>query len=404
MSFAAATLLLPAPDATWRVWKPRTTGSGEAVETPGAVSNQGKPLVVGLPATACRSVGLILPNADHAVLEQILITHLERRGLKLHGGAVRNFRWHLLTQSASTATVSVDVLAEPFPQDLALTQASDYTAALRLVSLPSGHLIITEEHGSLVLAAGYQGKLYHSHLFAPASAPAEDIAQEVILARLSLEADLGQGSFNGLTLVGLSWDRMVMDSLANLTGLPVQQLGQLPPNADLDSRNWTRLLPASVQAAQAGKARRAKLIRFGTLAALLFVALAFCAAAYLQFLERAAAQLGAAVDTTAKPAAQVKKTAERWKALSPAIEPKMYPMVLLSEITKLLPPSGIVIRQYEIRGNEIDIRGDARDAQRAFQFVEDLQKHPVLGRYTWTKPQPTMRDNTAQFRAQGKAQ
>jgi hypothetical protein len=70
------------------------------------------------------------------MLEQIIITQLERRGLKLVGGAERNFRWHLLTQTASSATVSVDVLVDPFPDSLALPQASDYTAALRLVSLP----------------------------------------------------------------------------------------------------------------------------------------------------------------------------------------------------------------------------------------------------------------------------
>ena len=92
------------------------------------------------------------------------------------------------------------------------------------------------------------------------------------------------------------------------------------------------------------------------------------------------------------------------KALAPAIVPTRYPIVLLTEVTKLMPPSGIVIREFEVSGNEIDIRGDARDAQLAFQFVEDLQKHPVLGRYVWSKPQPTVKEKTASFRAQGKAQ
>lgn len=404
MSFAAATLLLPAPDASWRVWKPRSSGAGEAVEKPAEVTAQGKPLVVGLPATACRTMGMLLPNADHAVLEQIIITHLGRKGVKLEAGRTQNFRWHLLTQTASVATVSVDVLAEPFPEDLALVQASDYTAALRLVTLPPGHLVITEEHGSLVLAAGYQGKLYHSHLFAPASAPVEEIAQEVLLSRLALEAELGQGSIHGITVVGASWDRMVTDALTNLTGLPTRHVPQLPPNADLDTKSWSRLLPASVRVAQDSRASRAKWIRFGTLGALMVVALGFLAFAYLRSLELTAASLQASVEATSAPAAKVKRTAQQWTALSPAIEPKKYPMVLLAEITKLMPPSGLVIREYEIRGNEIDIRGDARDAQRAFQFVEDLQKHPVLGRYTWSKPQPTLRDNVAQFRAQGKAQ
>lgn len=360
--------------------------------------------MVGLPASACRTVGLVLPNAEHEILEQIIITHLDRKGLKLEGGARRNFRWHLLTQNASVATVSVDILAEPFPQDLALPQASDYTAALRLLTLPNGSLIITEEHGSLVLAANYQGKLYHSHLFAPATASADEIAQEIHLSRLALEQDLGVGGISGITLAGSSWTKETAATLAELTDLPTKVMAHLPPNAELDTRAWAHLLPLSVRQAQNSATRRGKMTRYGVLAGLLFVALAFLAFAYLTLQERTAAELEAAVETTAKPATQVKKTVERWKALAPAIEPKRYPMVLLAEITKLMPPSGIVIRDFEIKDTEIDIRGEARDAQMAVQFIEDLQKHGMLGLYKWSKPQPTVRDKTTQFRAQGKLQ
>ncbi|MCW0220014.1 MAG: PilN domain-containing protein [Prosthecobacter sp.] len=404
MSFAASTLLLPSPDATWRVWKPRSTSGGESVETPASVSNQGKPLIVGLPASACRTMGLILPNADHEILEQIIVTQLERKGLKMEMGTRRNFRWHLLTQNASFATVSVDILADPFPQDLALTQASDFTSALRLLTLPNGNLVITEEHGSLVLAANYQGKLYHSHLFAPANAAPDDIAQEISLSRLALEQDLGVGGISGITLVGSTWDRQMSETLTSLTDLPTRVVPHLPPNAELDTRNWTRLLPHSVSEAQTSAARRSKLTRFGILGGLLFIALGFLAFAYLTLQERTAAELETAVEATAQPASQVKKTVERWKSLAPAIEPKRYPMVILAEITKLMPPSGIVIREFNIKDTEIDIRGEARDAQVAVQFVEDLQKHGILGQYKWTKPQPTVREKTAQFRAQGKLQ
>lgn len=404
MSFAATTLLLPSPDATWRVWKPRSTSAGEAIEVPSSVSSQGKPLVIGLPASACRTVGLVLPNAEHDVLEQMITTHLERKGLKLEEGHQRNFRWHLLTQNTSVATVSVDILAEPFPEDLALPQASDYTSALRLLTLPNGSLLVTEERGSLVLAANYQGKLYHSHLFAPANASVEEIAQEILLSRLSLEQDLGVGGISGVTLAGTSWTNDIADALSTLTELPTKVVPHLPPNSELDTRSWTRLLPHSVHVAQHGAARKKKVTRMAILGAMLFVALLFMAFAYLRMQERTAAALAAEVAETAEPASQVKKTVERWKALAPAIEPNRYPMVLLAEVTKLMPPSGIVIRDFEVKDTEIDIRGEARDAQMAVQFVEDLQKHKVLGMYKWSKPQPTVRDKTAQFRAQGKLQ
>lgn len=404
MSISASTLLLPAPDTTWRVWKPRASSADSSVEAPAEAAAKGKSLVIGLPASACRSIGLVLPNADHEVLEQIIITQLERRGLKLHAATPRNFRWHLLTQTASTATVSVDVLADPFPESLALADATDYTAALRMVNLPAGHIIVTEEHGSLVLAAGFQSRLYHSHLFAPAIAAVEEIAQEIVLARLALEMDLGAGSISGITLAGSSWDANATRTLENLTGLTTRIVPQLPPHTDLDTSHWTRLLPTSVHTTQTARARAAKLLRFSILAAMMVVALGFLAFAYLRHLDGTAAALEKDVAATSETASKVKATATHWKALSPAIEPRRYPLVLLAEITKLMPPSGIVIRDCDIRTTEIDIRGEARDAQMAFQFVEDLQKHPVLGLYTWSKPQPTVREKTAQFRAQGKMQ
>ena len=365
---------------------------------------KGRPLVIGLPATACRSIGLVLPNADHDVLEQIIITQLERRGLKLTGGVERNFRWHLLAQNASTATISVDVLADPFPDDLAVSQASDYTAALRLMSFPSGAIVITEEQGALVLAIGCQGKLYQSLIISPsASMAAEALAQDVTLARMAFESELGGDLVSSVILCRSESDSTMVAALEDLTGLPVRVTTQLAHHPDLDTHSWPRLLPAVVRQTQQQSARRAKLMRFGFLGGLLAVSLAFLAFAYLRFQENQATQLQEDVDKTTAPAAQVRKTAENWKALAPAIEPKRYPLVLLAELTKLMPPSGLVIRRFNLKDNTIDLQGDARDAQTAVQFMEDLQKHPILGRYEWSKPSPNVRDGTAQFRTQGKA-
>jgi hypothetical protein len=404
MSIAASMLLLPAPDASWHLWKPRAISATQSVDSPAEVEMKGRPLVIGLPATACRSIGMVLPNADHHVLEQIIITQLERRGLKLTGGTERNFRWHLLAQNASTATVSVDVLADPFPDELAVPQASDYTAALRLMALPAGALVIAEEQGALVLAIGCQGKLYQSLIISPSTAiSAEDLAQEVTLARMTLETELGEGLVSSVILSGSDCDPSLVSALEEQTGLPVRVTTQLAHHSDLDTHSWPRLLPASVRQAQQLSARRAKLLRFGLLGGLLAVSLVFLAFAYLRFQETQAARLQEDVDKTTAPAAQVRKTAENWKALAPAIEPKRYPLVLLAELTKLMPPSGLVIRRFNLKDNTIDLQGDARDAQTAVQFMEDLQKHPILGRYEWSKPSPNVRDGTAQFRTQGKA-
>lgn len=403
MSLSAATLLLPAPDAAWRVWKPRAGASAEAVESPAETSHLGRPLIIGLPASACRTIGLILPQTDSDLLEQIIATQLERRGFKLESDAAgKNHRWHLLGTLGGQSIVSVDLLGDPFPAALAAEHASDYTAALRLAQLPAGHIVIIEEQGDLVLAASHQGKLFHSHIFAQGAATEEALALEITLARLALEADLGTDSITGVALVGASFDRDLTTRLSSATDLPVRAMAELAPNTTLDTRAWSKMLPLDIRQAQTARVRRGKLTRALVLGGLLYVSLAFLGFAYLHVQEQRAAALSHEVGLTSGPAADVRKANQRWKALAPAIEPKRYPLFLLAEINRIMPGSGIVIREFEVKGDEIDIRGEARDAQLAVQFVEDFKKNRILGRYQWTAPRPELKGTTATFRAQGK--
>lgn len=403
MSLSAATLLLPSPDASWRVWKPRAISSAEAVESPSEASHLSKPLVIGLPAAACRTIGLLLPQTETELLEQIIVTQLERRGFKLEQDAVgKNYRWYLLGNLGAQVVISVDVLAEPFPEHLSAAHASDYTAALRLAQFPAGHIVITEEQGDLVLAASHQGKLYHSHIFAQTPASEDALTLEITLARLSLESELGTDSVTGIALVGSNFDQALTTRLSAALDLPVRIVVDLPPNTGLDTRTWTKMLPAGIRSAQIASASRSKLTRALVLGGMLYASLAFLAFAYLHFQEQRAEQLAQEVDATAEPAAAIRKANEQWKALAPAIESKRYPLFLLAEINRIMPGSGIVIRKFEVKGNSIDVRGEARDAQLAFQFIEDFKKNRVLSRYEWTNPRPELKGTTASFRAQGK--
>jgi hypothetical protein len=399
MSLAASTLLLPSPDAAWRLWKPRASSAGEEIESPADLRQASSALVVGLPATACRSLGLILPMADHELLGQMIETQVERHGLRTADGSLRPHRWHLLGQSTGMAIISVDVLADPFPEHLTVNHASDYIAALRLLDLPPQELVVIEEQGELVLAASYHGRLFRSHVFAQAGASPEEVAQEIQITRWALETLPGFGQISGITLVGRGWEA---DRISRLADLPTHVKESLPRAGQLEAVPTAALLPISVREARQQKVSRARLLRYSALGGLLYLALIFLGFAYLRFYNQRIDALQAQVSTTTAPAAAVKKTAEAWRSLAPALEPSRYPMVLMAEMTGLMPPSGIVIREFEAKTTELDIRGEARDPQVAYQFLEDLQKHRILGRYTWSMPQPSVREKTASFRAQGK--
>ncbi len=400
MSFSAATLLLPAPDTNWRVWKPRAASPGDAVDSPADFTDRSKPLVVGLPASACRSIGMILPQSDHDVLEQMVCAQLEKRGIKTTSEHGKNFRLHQLGASGPLAIVSVDVLADPFPEHLAVTHASDYTAALRLSRIPDGKIVVVEEQGDLIVAAGYQGHLFHSHIIGQQPMSATALAQEIAIARLALESQQGFGGINGVTLKGI-WDKHFASAVSEYAELPVDVTQSFPAAEKADTRGWSSLLPSAVRAAQASSARRRKITRFTALGILVFSALAVLAVLYLSVQEKTATKLEEEVASTAPAAAAVRKTMGRWKALAPALEQPRFALVQLNDITSLMPPSGIVVRKYEAKLDEIEIRGEAREARLADQFIEDIKKHKNLSRYEWSMPRPEVK-TTASFRAQGK--
>ncbi len=402
MISSASTFLIPAEDANWRVWKARSSSPGESVETPAHYDDRSKPVIVGLPATACRTLSFVLPHADHTLLNEMVAAQLERRGIKGPGGSAASHRWHLLGSSGPHAILSVDVLAEPFPEELAITHAANYTAALRLSQHPAGQLVISEEQGDLVIASNHQGKLQHSHIFAQRSTDAATLAQEVQFTRLALEAQPGTAPIHGVTLVG-RWDADLVADLRHAIGLTVQEVAQLPPSAQLDTRHWTELLPPSVAAARTAAATRAKWMRLAFLGALMFASLIALAIIYLGSRQKLADELAKDVAATSAPAAELRETYERWKALQPAVEAKRFPLVTLAQITDLLPPSGIVFRDVKIGLADVEVRGEARDAQTAYLLLEDLKKHAKLSRYEWSMPQPQIRDSrTASFRLQGK--
>ena len=84
-----------------------------------------------------------------------------------------------------------------------------------------------------------------------------------------------------------------MTRLSSVLDLPVRIVADLPPNTALDTRTWSKLLPAGIRTAQTASVRRGKLTRALVLGGLLYVSLAFLAFAYLHFQEQRAARLAA---------------------------------------------------------------------------------------------------------------
>jgi hypothetical protein len=400
MSASAASFLLPDAELSWKLWKSLAVGKAETVDTPAECRQGSRPMIIGLPATACRTIGLMLPTADKALIPSMVEAQLEKRGIPHETKPTPNFVWHLLSQSSGQSFVSVDVLAHPFPSELAVNHAATYTPALRLVSLPPNELTLIEEQGLLVLAANQGGKLWHSHVVGFVEMAVADLAREIELAKLSLEAQEGFGVVRGVSLVGERLG-LLKAEIRKHVAVQIETPPTIPANRGINLSTLPKLLPIQVFDAQKSRENRRRIASILVLTGILYAVLFAMGWWHMRELERDAALLESKVALTRGPAAEVKETAQRWRALEPAIDPQRYPMVQLSHITGIMPPSGLVLKEFEAKPTSINLRCEARDLQTAEQFLEDLKKHPKLSRFDWKMPTPDIRNKVATFKVQG---
>jgi len=401
MSASASSFLLPDTEPSWKLWKNLAAGRAESVDSPAEYKESSRPMVVGLPATACRTMGMIFPTTDASLLPPMIEAQLEKRGIHVERDPVHNFAWHILSQTGGQSYVSVDVLAHPFPDELVVNHAVTYTPALRLVTLPPNDLVVLEEQGLLVIAANQGGKLWHSHVIGFSEMPPEDLAREIELSKLALEAQEGFGVVRGVTLVGERLS-VLKGEIRKYAVIEVDTLPALHANRSFSPAAFPKLLPRQVHLAQKSRENRRRIVSILVLTGILYAVLFAIGWWHLRELERDATVLEDRVALTRAPAAEVKATAQRWRALGPAIDVQRYPMVQLSHITGIMPPSGLVLKRFEAKPDTVELRGEARDLQTAEQFLEDLQKHPKLSRFTWQMPTPDIKNKIATFKIQGK--
>jgi hypothetical protein len=102
--------------------------------------------------------------------------------------------------------------------------------------------------------------------------------------------------------------------------------------------------------------------------------------------------------------ASVRATVEKWRALSPAIDPRFYPIEVLRHLFDSLPSPDVRITQYNQSARQISIEGEANTAALAYQFADKLKKQPDLQSFVFDMQSPRLLPNDhAQFHIEGKA-
>ncbi len=385
-----------------------TLRSGRGVVSEGRelaeVVGSGTDVLVGVPATLCTTFALKLPTTDASLFPSMVASQIEKRGLAHHGDAgATPHAFHVLDQEDNEAHLSIDVLSEDFPEALCLPKAAGYAPSARLLRLPEDRLLLWKEHKRLVLAVNRHGHLSHVQVLSAEPTLNASAAQEINLTTLSLQAEGLVHDSPELVVAGKLAEISREDRSAFETTLlmPAEFFAE-PPEAAAVTTTADGFLPAAVRQSRQrrGTARRRGVIGVAALAVYLVVGTLVWR--HAQAREAEIAELEQQVEETRPEVEAIQEAEARWRELEPAFDLHYYPVVQLNEITRAMPGSGVVIREFQTRGRQITVQGRARDVQMAFRLKEDLEGNEFFRAYAWNMPQPRVeRDNTVTFRIQG---
>lgn len=397
-------IALPDEDRGW------TLRSGRRIEASAGrelaeVAGSGAEVLVGVPATFSTTFSLKVPTTDASLFSGMVGSQVERRGWAHHGDAAATPHQHrVVSQGADETWLAVDVLSEDFPEALCLPRAAGYAPSASLLRLPEGRLLLWREHQRLVLAANHQGRLTHLQVLSAEPELSQALAQEINLTTLSLQAE---------DLLDETPELLVVGSIAANPGegwrafekallIPVEFRAEAPETVAAPVVD-DRFLPQAVREARRRRAAGRRRVLIGLAAAAVYAVAGTWIWMSAKKTEATIAELEAKVEATRPDVALIQETEARWRALEPAIDLHYFPLVQLNEFTRVMPGSGVLVREYETKGREIEIDGSARDVQMAFRLKEDLEKNPFFQAYAWSMPQPRVeKNNMATFQIQGR--
>jgi hypothetical protein len=173
---------------------------------------------------------------------------------------------------------------------------------------------------------------------------------------------------------------------------------ELPP-----AETKLNLLPESwrqrrAQLVRQGEWRKRLLWAGGVYAGLLAIFLA-----YLVVLRIELGRLGRRIEQDSPRTEFVKQAAVKWKSLSPAIDPRFYPIEVLLHLSDDLPSADVRITKFDQSARQIAVEGEANSAALAYQFIDKVKKDEALQMFQFDMAAPRILPNDhAQFRLEGK--
>jgi hypothetical protein len=135
------------------------------------------------------------------------------------------------------------------------------------------------------------------------------------------------------------------------------------------------------------------------LAGAVYLALLFGAFGYVLWLNSRVKSLDRKIAAADPQIEFVRNRQQRWQALAPAIDPRLYPIELLFQIFQSMPSADIRITTFDQTPTQFMIEGEAPSASLAIEFGEKIKNNSALDMFVFEMAPPVILPNDhAQFR------
>lgn len=398
---AHRTLALPAPDQGWILY---TDGSeiARGEDLRGLIGKRGD-VLVGLPASAVSTFVVDLPLVEVGLHESMIHAQVEKRGLTGKTGTV--FDYESLQRGERGETFAVRVVTD-LPESLIAPSAAGYTTSASLRESPSGTVMLWRELRRLIVAISIEGSPAHIQVLSGRPEIGAAAAKEINLLLLGLR---GEAIFEAHPPQELVLPVADAEDAGEAEVAAFKEALSLPlriedgATVSRSGEGREKLLPTAV--ALSRRKRRAVVRHSALLVAglILYAVVGVWVWKDAQMTKREIASLEHRISILEPDVERVQLAEQRWRALEPAFDKNLFPIVQLSRITAALPGSGVVIREYRTAGRTVRVEGQARDVQLANRLLEDLQSAEGFEIYDWSMPNPKVeKNNTATFVIEGK--
>ena len=382
-------VLLPGPTGAepWEIWVIGGKTGTECIQTCASPLDNRlrKNTTLALPVSQVFCLPLWLNETDSKQFAGMIPLQLELRGLQPRGNVPAIFDWSIVAQEGTRTLIVVAVLPASLPPELQVEAYADFDLSARYLPFPENTLTLWQEQDRLAVTMTRGPHLVYFQALAEGQIT-QRVLQDLNCVRTALTM---QGVLPPLEQVML-WAPV---SQAELTALraalpfPLQMAER--PSPRQPSPAW-KLTPAAVGEAKKNRELRRWRTRGIWIALALYLVVVVCMASRFFITNYRVNELHRWHSEHAQAISLVRDTEAAWKELRPVVDENHYPLELLLHASESLPTDQLHLTLFAIKDDNLMIDGEAKNAQAAFQFLDNLKKDSHFTDYTWDMGQPSI--------------